>query len=286
MSVAKGPSRTAVMSAVGRAMHREGPPPVVLDDALAMTLSGEGAAAMAERLRHDMPGDALMAFARWVAVRARFTEDIVAAAVEEGVGQLAILGAGLDSFAFRQGGLRERLRVFEVDHPSSQEWKRLRLAAAGIPEPENLIFAPVDFEVQTLDDGLKAAGFDFSAPAVFTWIGVTMYLTLPAIESTLRTVGQCPPGSKVVFTYNLPPSALDTRAAALTDAVRALATDLGEPFISLFTPDEAEELVRRCGLDNDDHFGPAEAARRYFSELHDPWIGGPQGMIVASVPVP
>lgn len=284
MSVARGPSRTAVMSAVGRAMHRDGPPPIVLDDRLAMALAGDDAGAIAERLRRDMPADALMAYARWTAVRTRFAEDVIAEAVHDGIGQLVILGAGLDSFAYRHRALLERLRVFEVDQPASQTWKRRRLAEAAIAEPENLVFVPVDFEVRALPDGLAAAGFDFHAPAVFSWIGVTMYLTLPAIESTLRTLGDCAPGSTVIFTYNLPRSSLDPRAAALTEAVRVFAADLGEPFISLFTPDEAEALARRCGLDGAVHFGPAEAARRYFAELDDPWIGGPQRMIVASVP--
>ena len=284
MSVAKAPSRTAVMSAVGRAIHREGPPPIILDDRLAMTLAGDGAAAMAQRLRQDMPGDVLMGFARWIAARARLSEDVILDAVRAGAGQVVILGAGLDSFAYRQGPLTERARVFEVDHPASQLWKREHLAHAGIAEPENLIYAPVDFEVQTLYDGLARVGFSFDAPAVFSWIGVTMYLTLPAIESTLRTVSRCSPGSKVVLTYNLPPSHLDARDASLMAAVRALATDLGEPFISFFTPNEAEDLARRCGLDEVVHFSAKDAAQRYFGELHDPWVGGAQGMIVASVP--
>lgn len=282
MTVAKGPSMTAVMAAVGRAIHRDGPPPVVLDDWLAMTLAGPGAEAMAHRLRHDLPGDALNAFARWTSVRTRFTEDNIAEAVRDGIGQLVILGAGLDSFAYRQGALVDRLRVFEVDHPASQDWKRERLADAGIALPSNLVFAPVDFEVQTLHDGLAAAGFVFAAPAVFTWIGVTMYLTLPAVESTLRTVAGCAPGSQVIFTYDQPQSSLDARALALRDAVRALATDLGEPFLSLFTPAEAEALAVRCGLATTAHFGAGDAARRYFAELHDPWVGGPQRIIVAS----
>lgn len=284
MTVAKGPSMTAVMSAVGRAIHRDGPPPVVLDDWPAMTLAGQGAEAMAQRLRHDLPGDALNAFARWTSVRTRFTEDRIAEAVRAGIGQLVILGAGLDSFAYRHDALVDRLRVFEVDQPASQDWKRERLADAGIVQPRNLVFAPVDFEVQTLREGLAAAGFAFDAPAVFTWIGVTMYLTLPAIESTLRTVAGCAPGSQVIFTYDQPQSSLDARALALRNAVRALATDLGEPFISLFTPAEAEALAVRCGLEYIAQFGAEEAARRYFAELHDPWIGGPQRIVVASVP--
>jgi methyltransferase (TIGR00027 family) len=108
-----------------------------------------------------MPADVLLAFTRWTSVRTRFAEDIIQGALEDGVQQLVILGAGLDSFAYRRPDLLERLRVFEVDHPSSQAWKRERLGSVGIRQPENLFFAPVDFEVETLPEGLESAGFSF-----------------------------------------------------------------------------------------------------------------------------
>lgn len=195
-----------------------------------------------------------------------------------------ILGAGLDSFAYRRPDLLEHLRVFEVDHPASQAWKRERLASMGVRQPNNLAFAPVDFEIETLGHGLEAAGFAFGVPAVFTWIGVSMYLTLQAIEATLTSVRGCAAGSKIAMTYDLPRSSLDTRGLALTNAVRNVAADMGEPFISLFEPAEAEALARRCGLGDILHFGPDDAIRTYFGSRQDVWVGsGAQRIIVGTV---
>jgi methyltransferase (TIGR00027 family) len=185
----RGPSQTAVLTAVARALHRDEPPPWVLDDYLAIGLAGADGPALRERLLREAARDDLNAFSRWVCVRARFPEDIVEAAVARGVGQYVILGAGLDSFAYRRTDLLDRLRVFEVDHPQTQAWKRERLDALGVDVPGGLVFAPVDFERQTLAEGLDAAGFDVGARAVFSWIGVTMYLTLDAIAATLARDG-------------------------------------------------------------------------------------------------
>src|SRR5467141_2376379 len=195
------PSRTAVLTAVARALHREEPPPWVLDDPLAMGLAGDDGPAVARRFRTELSTESLLSFTRWVCVRARLPEDIVEKAVEQGVEQYVILGAGLDSFAYRRSDLVSHLRVYEVDHPASQAWKRQRLAEMGVRPPANLTYAPIDFEHQTLRRGLTTAGFDFGAPAVFSWIGVTMYLTVEAgepflslfipkeIEALLRKIG-------------------------------------------------------------------------------------------------
>ncbi|MGN6430832.1 MAG: class I SAM-dependent methyltransferase, partial [Gaiellaceae bacterium] len=204
-------------------------------------------------------------------------------AVAAGVRQYAILGAGLDSFAYRRPDLLERLRVFEVDHPASQAWKRERLAELGVSLPANLVFAAVDFETQTLRDGLLAAGFDFAAGAVFSWIGVTMYLTLAAIEATLETVAACPPGSRIVLTYNLPPSALDDQELAMHSTMSRVVGEVGEPWLSFFTAAEVEALLRRYGFGEVDHFGPAEASRTYFAGRPDVHLEMPQRLLVATV---
>jgi methyltransferase (TIGR00027 family) len=161
------------MTAVARALHLDEPPPRVFDDRLALALAGEDGPPLIERLRSEVPAPMLLGFSRWMCVRARLSEDVVERAVADGVRQYVILGAGLDPFAYRRGDLLERLRVFEVDHPASQAWKSARLAALHVDRPANLVFAPVDFETQTLRDGLTSAGFDFGAVAVFSWIGVT-----------------------------------------------------------------------------------------------------------------
>jgi methyltransferase (TIGR00027 family) len=281
--IPRSPSKTAVMTAVARALHREEPPPWVLDDHLALGLAGDEGVSLTQRLRDELSQEDLLTFTRWMSVRSRLTDDVVERAVAAGARQYAILGAGLDSFAYRRPDLLARLRVFEVDHPASQAWKRQRLAELSVSLPANLVFTPVDFETQTLRDGLLAAGFDFAASAVFSWIGVTMYLTLGAIEATLETVAACPPDSQIVLTYNPPPSALDDQALAMHSTMSRVVGEMGEPWISLFTPTEAEALLHRCGFGEVEHFGPAETIRTYFPGRPDVRLGMPQRLLVATV---
>lgn len=272
-----------MLTAAARALHREEPPPWVLDDPLALRLAGEEGLALIEQLRSEVPGDAMLSFNRWIAVRARLPEDVVERAMADGVGQYVILGAGLDSFAYRRKDLQSRLRVFEVDHPASQAWKRRRLDELGIEVPANLVFTPVDFESQTLREGLAASGFDFAERAVFSWIGVTMYLTLDAIRATLATIAACPAGSRIVLTYNRPRAALTGLSRALDTALGTLAADVGEPFVSLFEPAEIERLLREHGFDDVVHFGPDEAIQTYFPGRTDVAFAGAQRLVVATV---
>jgi len=281
--IPRSPSKTAVKIAAARALHREEPPPWVLDDHLALALAGDEGVSLMRGLRDELSEENLLTFSRWMCVRARLAEDVVERALADGIHQYAILGAGLDSFAYRRPELLARLRVFEVDHPASQAWKRERLAELGVDLPANLVFAAVDFETQTLREGLLAAGFEFEAGAVFSWIGVTMYLTLAAIEATLETVAACRPGSRIVLTYNLPPSALEGQGRAIGSRMSRMVGELGEPWISFFTPAEAEALLRRCGYGEVDHFGPAEAIRTYFAGRPDVRLGMPQRLLVATV---
>lgn len=277
------PSRTALLTAAARGLHREEPPPWVLDDWLALPLGGEEAVQMSQTLRHQLPGPALLAFTRWVCVRGRHTEEIVESAAAAGVSQYVILGAGLDSFAYRRHDLLTRVRVFEVDHPASQQWKRRRLGELGIDPPANLAYAPIDFERRALRDGLAAAGFDFAAGAVWSWIGVTMYLTIEAIRATLATIAMCLPGTRLVLSYNLPRTALNGLGLTLATTMRAIVSELGEPMISLFTPPEIEGLLRELGYDEVTHFGPDEAQARYFADRDDVHFGGVQRLVIATV---
>jgi methyltransferase (TIGR00027 family) len=127
---------------------------------LALGLAGDEGVLLAQKLRDELRADDLLTFTRWMSVRSRLTEDVVERAMADGIRQYAILGAGLDSFAYRRPDLLARLRVFEVDHPASQAWKRERLAKLGVRLPTSLVFAPVDFESQTMHGGLVAAGFE------------------------------------------------------------------------------------------------------------------------------
>jgi len=274
-------SQTALTAAAARAAHLiVDDRPYIFTDPLAETLLGERAEELIayHRLRGEHP---VLAGARaQVTCRARLAED---RATNSGVDQYVILGAGLDSFAYRRGDLLERMRVFEVDHPASQQWKRRRLTELRIDSPPSLVYVPLDFEQQALGDGLTAAGFDFTARAVWSWLGVTMYLTTDAIRATLATIAQCPPGARVVLTYNLPRSELTGLSLTIETTMRAIVSELGEPMISLFTPVEIQHLVQALGYGDITHFGPDEARNTYFADRDDGHFGGPQRILTAVV---
>jgi methyltransferase (TIGR00027 family) len=272
-----------VLTAVARAVHREESQPWVLDDYLALGLAGREGLALRERLEAELPAPFMVAFSRWVCVRARFAEDIVERAANSGVGQYVILGAGLDSFAYRRGDLLGRLRVFEVDHPATQRGKRRRLAGLGVGSPGGLVFAPVDFERQTLREGLEQAGFDFGQLAVFSWVGVTMYLTLDAISATLATMAGCRAGSRVVLTYNQPPALLGGTTAQIAAAFAGIAAEMGEPFVSRFLPGQIDQLLHGHGFGEIADFGPDEARAAYFQGRTDADIAGAQRLVAATV---
>ena len=259
------PSRTALMAAMGRALHRDGPPPQVLDDWLAADLAGDEGLVILENMRAAATSERLRAFQAWTAVRSRFVEDFVGAAVEDGIRQYVLLGAGLDSFAYRHPELIERLKIIEVDQPLSQGWKRHRLEELRVPVPDNVIFAAVDFEVQSLGEGLAGAGFAFDQRAVVSWIGVTMYLVREAIDATLDVIHSCAAGTRIVLSYDQPAEVLDENDRMILADVSSMAAKLGEPFVSLLRREEVELLLVEHGFEDITHFGAEEAVGRYFS---------------------
>jgi methyltransferase (TIGR00027 family) len=162
------PSRTARAAAAHRAAHQVLEQGRLFADPLALRILGDEAETVVREAEADPSKRRMRLF---IAARTRFAEDALAAAVQRGVRQLVVLGAGLDTFAYRSPH-GDRLRMFEVDHPATQAWKRQRLADAAIPVPDSLVFAPIDFESETLADGLAAAGFDPARQTFFTWLGV------------------------------------------------------------------------------------------------------------------
>src|SRR5580700_12019169 len=195
------PSRTAFAAAAHRAAHQLLEGGRIFADPLATAVLG---APEANLVGEGAQQPATRGMRLFIAARSRFAEESLAAAVARGVRQYVVLGAGLDTFAHRNPFAEQGLRVFEVDHPATQGWKRQRLAGAGLAPPASLTFAPVDFERQTLADGLAAAGFDAAKPAVFAWLGVVVYLTRAAVIETLRFVASLPAGTEVVFDYGVP----------------------------------------------------------------------------------
>ena len=242
------PSGTALMAAAARAAHlMVDDEPRIFADPLAGRLLGD----RAEELigYHTLHGThPVLSGARvQVACRSRYTEEALAGAIAAGVGQYVLLGAGLDSFAYR-GGLAGRLRVFEVDHPASQEAKRAALAAAEVAVPGNVTLVAADLAADSLRGSLAAAGFDLSAPAVCGWLGVTMYLEQDAIAATLTAIAGLAPGSEVIADYLLPEDARDEAGALSGRLVAQASAERGEPWRSCFTPPQIEDLARRAGL--------------------------------------
>jgi methyltransferase (TIGR00027 family) len=231
----------------------------VHSDPLALRILGEDPDAIAQAAREHPKRRELRIF---VAARQRFAEETLAGSFERGVRQLVVLGAGLDTFAYRNP--HAELSVFEVDHPATQAWKRERLAQADIAIPPSLRFAPVDFERQTLAQGLSAAGFDASVPTFFTWLGVVVYLSDEATWSTLRFIASVPAGSHVVFDYSNPPASLHaTDAASLAEAAARMAAS-GEPWINYVETAPLLQRLRTFGYDVFDDLGASQIVARYF----------------------
>jgi methyltransferase (TIGR00027 family) len=186
-----------------------------------------------------------------------------------GVRQYVILGAGLDTFAYRQPEWASAVRMYEVDHPASQEWKRARLAAAHVTVPENLVFAPIDFEKISLREGLAAARFDFSAMTFLSLLGVTQYLTSSAIDDLFQFVRSLPPSSEIVFEIIVPDDLMPANEATVFAAAATGAAERGEPWLTRFRPTELKSRLTEIGFSQVTHLSPDDANKRYFRGRHD-----------------
>jgi len=260
------PSRTALRVALRRAAHQlYDARPLVLDDPIAVPILGETYAEELRRtpMRPDRPFSVgLRAF---LVARSRYAEDTLARAVAQGVTQYVLLGAGLDTFAHRNP--YQQLRVFEVDHPATQQWKRELLEISGLPAPANLTYVPVDFERQSLSEQLHSAGFNPAVPTFFAWLGVVPYLTLAAFRSTINFIAAQSHGTGVVLDYSQPRSALPFLEKLAHDSLSARVQLAGEPFQLFFTPSEmASELTAFRDMED---IGSFEINARYFANRSD-----------------
>jgi methyltransferase (TIGR00027 family) len=236
--VTSEPSRTALITAHARAYHQIADRPVIFTDPLAVPLLG-----VTERQLHELStrtDDPLAAAITdqprrlFFAARARFAEDAIVAAVANGTRQLVILGAGLDTFAYRD--TTPDLRVFEIDHPATQQWKRERITSAGVAQPPSLTFIPVDFEKDDLASALEATAFSRDQPAIFICLGVIFYLATRAVYATLEFIARQHPPVEVVFDYLQSPNTDQDRAHLRARSDRLAA--VGESFSTYFAPIE------------------------------------------------
>jgi methyltransferase (TIGR00027 family) len=263
------PSRTAMRVAMRRAMHQLFDDPKVLVDPIALPIIGPEALARLEADRNSHKSRVARNLRAFLVVRSRFAEDALARAIERGVSQYVVLGAGLDTFAYRNPYGDLAPRVFEVDYPATQEWKRQKLAAAGIAIPPSVTYAPVDFERQTLAEGLKLAGFDASKAAFFSWLGVTMYLTEEAVMATFGFIASSPAGGGIAFDYAVPRASLNWIGRLALDALSHRVAAAGEPFRTFFEPRALTERLRRIGFRRVEDLDADEINRRYFKDRSD-----------------
>ncbi|WP_232541882.1 class I SAM-dependent methyltransferase [Nocardia bovistercoris] len=229
-----------------RAYHQVADEPRVFTDPLAVRIIGESGL-RADEFDRGIDEDIVRRRRLMIAARSRFADDVVARAVDRGVDQVVILGAGLDTTAYRD--TRSRVRYFEVDHPDTQGWKRRRLAETGIEIPPSLTFAPIDFEESTLATGLAEAGLDRTRGAVFVWLGVAMYLTKASIDDTLGYIAGHGDASEVVFDYIYPAAPAADEASARRQARADRVAAAGEPWLSFFTADEIRHTLSTCGFE-------------------------------------
>lgn len=264
------PSRTAQRVAIRRAAHQLLDDPRVFEDPLAIAIAnGES----------EQPASAGQPWSRalraFIAVRSRYAEDQLERAVDRGVQQYVVLGAGLDTFAYRNPFESRGLQVFEVDHPATQEWKRAQLQSAGIAIPPGMTFAAVDFERESLADGLLRAGFDRARPAFFSWLGVTPYLSRAAFDATIGFIASMPSTSGVVFDFAVERRLLNPMQQAALEALSARVVRAGEPFQLFFDPVELRSDLARLGFDDiEDLSGDAINARYFAGRLDGLAVSG------------
>lgn len=258
------PSRTAFRVAMRRAAHQIFDAPRVLDDPLAVRIIGAEYAARIKAGVTENSGVVSKSLRAFLVARSRFAEDELYRAVSEGVRQYVVLGAGLDTFAYRNPHATADLRVFEVDHPATQAWKRERLIAAEINIPPETVFVAVDFERETITDGLQRAGFSTHNKTMFSWLGVTPYLTDRAFAETLGFIASMPFGSGVVFDYAVPRASLKFLERLAFDRISARVKAAGEPFQLFFEAKQLAVRLHQMGFTHLEDLGIEELNARYF----------------------
>jgi len=258
------PSRTAFRVAIRRAAHQIFDAPLVLNDPLAVRIIGAEYAARIKAGAVENSGVVSKSLRAFLVARSRFAEDELSRAVSDGVRQCVVLGAGLDTFAYRNPHASTGLRVFEVDHPATQAWKRERLRTAEIIIPPETIFVPVDFERETITDGLQRAGFTSNEKVFFSWLGVTPYLTNRAFTDTLSFIASMPTGSGVVFDYAVPRASLKFLERLAFDRISSRVKAAGEPFQLFFDAKQLADRLHQMGFTHLEDLGIEELNARYF----------------------
>ncbi|MDE1154565.1 MAG: class I SAM-dependent methyltransferase [Acidobacteriaceae bacterium] len=267
------PSQTALRVALRRAAHQiHDEQPLVFVDPLAVRILPAEQKLEVQRIPNSKRRPYSAGIRAFMVVRSRFAEDVLAASVARGVAtQYLLLGAGLDTFAYRNP--HEGVRVFEVDHPATQAWKRECLEEAAIAVPESMRHVAVDFE-QTTEQGslatqLLSAGFSLAQPTVVAWLGVVPYLTLEAFRATLRFLSGLPAGSELIFDYTYPRHAVPLQEQLMMDSMQARVTQAGEPFQLYFLEEELRAELSAASFALRENLDGAVLSERFFAGRSD-----------------
>jgi methyltransferase (TIGR00027 family) len=254
-------SATAVGAAIMRAAHQliDGENKLLQDDIILQLLDPGIKNYILQNSHHFMEAEA-MALRTHIVLRSRYAEDCLYKAFTSGITQYIILGAGFDSFAYRQPAWASGLRIFEMDHPDSQETKRKRLSEAGIPIPDNLHFGTINIETDDILSSFTNAGIDISRPVFIACLGVLVYLGKSAVDRLFKWIGSLAAGTSIVFTIS--------RKQAMVQLSRAatLAANAGEPWITHFEPGELETALHACGFREISFLTPVLAEQLYFAK--------------------
>jgi methyltransferase (TIGR00027 family) len=277
------PSHTALTAAAARAAHLiVDRAPFIFADTMAAALLGHRADELLGYHR-EHGSHPVLTTARTAAVcRSRYLEDRIAEAAARDVRQYVLLGAGLDTFGYRSS-LNRHFRIFEVDHPAMQGWKRDALSAARIQVPPHLTFVPADFGVDSLTAALQTSGFDLASPAIVGWLGVTMYLTDSAIRQTLAALAGCAAGTEIIVDYMLPAGMRDDTGDSYVSQVGQAAADRGEPWLSFLSPAEVQALLTEAGFTVLAHVHQREAVPGELWDRSDPLRAANLSMITHAV---
>lgn len=244
--------------------------PKILEDRFALLFIGKQYENIIRETRDALNSPDLQRLRSFIVMRSRFAEEQLEHAIQRNIRQYVILGAGLDSFAYRRRDLADAVHIYEVDHPATQQWKRGRLAELREPLPQNLTFIPVDFEKKSLEEAMNSSACSMDSPVFFSWLGVTQYLTRDAVFSTLQyVVSQAAPGSEIVFQYCVPETILEEEDKRLHGFASRFGSNHGEPWLSYFEPADLAEKLHEMGFDNVEDFGPDKAFDRYFRKRTD-----------------
>jgi methyltransferase (TIGR00027 family) len=257
--------------------------PKILDDPLAVRLLGTDTEAIIDADLERQQSLYLRNARTFAVLRSRYVDDELSSALERGIGQYVILGAGLDTTPYRPDHPSRGMAIFEVDHPDTQHWKLEKLERAGIGVPANLSHVSIDFERQSLADGLAAGGFDTSVASFFSWLGVTYYLTVDSVFETFRYVADLPTATQLTFDFTLADSELDEDGLEGYKKIASHLEKYGEPWLARFAPQALEDELRQLGFSEVTHFTQSMARGRYLSGRKDGLSLNPMMQLMSAV---